>query len=155
MPAVSRNPDVIAAFREAQAAQEQRASSQYNGFSSVFAAVRWALEMGPRLQSAHGMSPRTELVNASTGERARIAVDGGRGGDLDGTLATLRSIEKAIGVAQAEEPVGTAGLLEVARGRTQVEVATEHRIAQQTLSDRIGKAKKVIARELRGSGILQ
>jgi hypothetical protein len=54
----------------------------------------WYFERSELLKGANAMHPRTE--QAKDGSQVRVCVDGGRGGDFDGMLATLASIDQAL-----------------------------------------------------------
>ena len=63
-------------------------------FRSVGAALVWYFETSEKLKGANAMHPRTET--APGGAQVRVQVDGGRGGDLDGMMATLASVDQAL-----------------------------------------------------------
>jgi hypothetical protein len=151
-PTTSSNPDVQAAFRAAEDRIRHREST---AFGSVRAAVGWWSEARERMQAPNPMHPRTECVDRATGERARIVVDGGRGGDLDETFARIATIGEAIEKGRREEAMGTAALLELVTTKsTQTAIADRQKVAQSTLSVHVARAEKVIAAKLRDAGLL-
>ena len=59
-------------------------------FRSVRSALRWYFERTESLSSPQGMHPRGE--RAADGSMVMVRVQGGKGGDFDGVLATMTTI---------------------------------------------------------------
>lgn len=152
MPVTSHDPALRRAASQAESHIRRR---EVGAFSSVRGALEWWGKARRRMQAPNSMHPRTELVNRATGERAQIRVDGGKGGDLDGTFATIATVGEALAVSRREEPMGTAALVEsVAEGTSQQVIADRQRVPASTLSYHVGKAERIIGRELAAAGLL-
>jgi hypothetical protein len=159
--ATTNKPEADATFERAEAALKARREGDRTASSSVRKTLAWYFETRERMQAPNGMHPKTDCVSLATGERARIQVDGGKGGDLDGILADVATIGAAIETAKAEEPMGTAALLELVQARwvngkptvTQQAIADRQKVPQRTLSYHVGKAEKILAQVLAGGRV--
>jgi len=125
-------------------------------FPTPKAAIAWYVEASARFQAPNPMHPRTDCVNRSTGERARIQVDGGKGGDLDGTLADLSTVGEVLADTRRHYPRAVAALVETLTSRvTQQAIADRHRISAQALSAEIGRALDSMRPRLEAAGLLR
>lgn len=155
MSATSRSLHESGAYDRAEAAIQRRTGVGIQ-FATSRKAIGWYFETRLRMQAAHGMHPGTDLVDGRTGERARIVVDGGKGGDLDEVLATLSSLARALNEAHVYYPRGTAALVMMLDGnKKQSEIADEHKVTQQTISIEVGRAVAYLDGVLRAGGVLR
>ena len=174
--------EASAALEADRLERQQRARKGSVTFRSVEAALRYYFTKRRLLQGATAMAARTE-THPDTGEQVRVSVDGGRGGDLDEVLATVHTIGKAlahlhrnltidpnrpgrpsaIGAAQyawmltalyggvdgMTPPGGRPGQL-----WTQSQVASRLKVSQQTVSDHVQRAERMLAGVLREGGVV-
>lgn len=76
---------------ERELAKREPGSQTFRGTTS---AIPWFYMKRRLLQGANATQPRT--YRTRDGEEVTLSVDGGRGGDIHGTLATLEDIDRAI-----------------------------------------------------------
>lgn len=141
-------------LRCAQAALERR-QQQHLTFHNVRDAVRWYCETRPRMSSANALHPKTEKVD-DFGTRVPINVDGGRGGDLDETLATLATVTAALDRLRVYNPTWHQVVLAKGCGESQAVIGRTLNQRQQIVSKMLSWGEAYLAALLGGpDGVLR
>lgn len=136
-------------------ADEALARDSGQGFRSVEHALDWYWHTRDRMQSPHGMWPRTE-THPDTGEEVRVVVDGGRGGDLDGVHATLKTIHDVLEELRHDEPQQLAVLVRHLRdGKSITAVGQEVGLSTATVSGLHWRGHAYLRGRLRGEGVVR
>lgn len=98
MPTIDDNPQQRQQRREDFERAVEAVNREYIGtrakFRSVAAALRWYFEARERMAGPNPAAPMTDT--APDGSQVHVRVDGGRGGDIDGVLATMSTIGTAL-----------------------------------------------------------
>ena len=136
-----RMHDSTAEYERAEKARLRKVRAR---FRSARHALSWYFEAAERMQSPAGRSPRGELDK--NGCMVVVRVDGGVGGSLDDTLATISTIGSALEALKRHESKWAYVLTAVIRdGHKQSEVAAKFRTTQPTVSGWMGKGEAFIA----------
>ena len=155
--------DADLTYRAAEEARErQTARSAGCTFASVRAAVSWWVEARERLSAPNSPHRHTEAAPyARIGGRSRpdtrvlVQVEGGKGGDLDGVLATVATIGEAFRAADRDIGRGANALLRVVRdGLTYAKLGEEWNASPSTVSAEIGRAESYLLALLKGAHIV-
>jgi hypothetical protein len=139
-------------------ARADRGTGNDRTFQGVDPALSWYYLYRERMQSPHSATPRVEH-HLVAGELVAVPmghIEGGRGGDVGETMATISTIGAALRDLQLVDPVEHELVELVHRdGWTLRRLGERFKMAAATVSSRLGNGETHLRALLRRDGILR
>ena len=141
----------------------RRRHAEGRAFGSVAQALTWYWQTWERLHVPKTFLPATEVVPGTGGQhQVYVEVDGGRGGDLDGALATLASIGSVLTDLREEDPdAGDAVEYRYRAGASLAEMVTirvHNELSQWSRTNAatyVGRGEAYLAGSLKARGLVR